>query len=65
MISESAIIGDSVSVIFGFISVGEKSCNARSARNRRVGKRGFHPQASHRTVHEDLPSHGSCHSLII
>lgn len=27
--------------------------------NSRVGKREFHPQASHGTVLEDLPSHGS------
>jgi len=31
---------------------------------RRVGKREFHPQASHRTVREALTSYGSCHSLI-
>ena len=32
--------------------------------NRRVGKREFHPQASHRTVRDSLPSYGSCHHLI-
>ncbi|CAN5392461.1 hypothetical protein BH10BAC2_BH10BAC2_49750 [soil metagenome] len=30
----------------------------------RVGKQEFHPQASHRTVLDSLPSYGSCHPLI-
>jgi hypothetical protein len=30
---------------------------------RRVGKREFHPQASHRTVRDSLPSYGSCHLI--
>jgi len=30
----------------------------------RVGKRELHPQASHRTVLDSLPSYGSCYSLI-
>src|SRR4051794_25258567 len=37
----------------------------RLQERRRVGKQEFHPQASHRTVLESLPSHGSCHSLIV
>ena len=36
--------------------------NKDRSSHRRVGKGEFHPQASHRTVRDSLPSYGSCYS---